>query len=262
MTRVVWGFQLLMVTVLLVGCTGKSIVPVSDLTSARSQHAARIVRAGDTLYMIAWEVGLDYRLLAKWNELQEPFTLTVGERVRLTEPGESTVGKDSNGKILVRKIEVPIVRGSGLDVDSEGLDFASIAETSEGSAVQLIKRSRWSWPADGIIISEFTGKKGNNGIDIAGQAGNPVRASAAGTVVYAGSGLRGYGKLLILQHDEVFLSAYAHNRRLLVQEGYLAEQGQTIAEMGDTDAESARLHFEIRRNGKPVDPLSYLPPRD
>ena len=94
-----------------------------------------------------------------------------------------------------------------------------------------------------------------------GQDGNPIRASAAGKVVYAGSGLRGYGKLLILQHDEVFLSAYAHNRRILVEEGRLVKRGQTIAEMGDTDANSPRLHFEIRRNGKPVDPLGYLPDR-
>jgi len=249
-----------MLNVFIVGCASQSIVPVTDLTSPKSHYAARIVRPGDTLYMIAWEAGLDYRLLAEWNELREPFTITVGQRIRLTTPrGWSG---NSNGKVAVMKFESKKPTGSRLEADSDNLNSAARSQNSRENAGQKSEASRWAWPADGNIISKFTGKNGNNGIDIAGQAGNPVRASATGKVVYAGSGLRGYGKLLILQHDEVFLSAYAHNRRILVQEGYLAERGQTIAEMGDTDAESAKLHFEIRRNGKPVDPLSYLPARD
>jgi lipoprotein NlpD len=118
---------------------------------------------------------------------------------------------------------------------------------------------RWLWPANGPIIQHFTGKNGNNGVDISGRKGTLIRAAANGVVVYAGSGLRGYGQLLIIQHNEVFLSAYAHNQALLVGEGATVRRGQTVAEMGDTDAESPRLHFEIRRDGKPVNPLDYLP---
>ena len=251
-----------MLNVFIVGCTGQAIVPVSDLTSPKSHYAARVVRTGDTLYMIAWETGLDHRLLAEWNELREPFTITVGQRIRLTAPRESSGGDSNNGKVIVRTVASQKPTGSELEADSDEANFVTPRRKIGEDVGQRAETSKWSWPADGNIISEFTGKEGNNGIDIAGRLGDPVRASAAGKVVYAGSGLRGYGKLLILQHDEVFLSAYAHNRRILVDEGYLAGQGQTIAEMGDTDAESARLHFEIRRNGKPVDPLSYLPTRN
>jgi lipoprotein NlpD len=121
--------------------------------------------------------------------------------------------------------------------------------------------SGWLWPVNGSIIQHFTGKNGNNGLDISGRKGTRVRAAADGVVVYAGSGLRGYGQLLIIQHNDVFLSAYAHNQALLVSEGATVKSGQTVAEMGDTDAESPRLHFEIRRDGKPVNPLHYLPDR-
>ena len=124
---------------------------------------------------------------------------------------------------------------------------------------QKYRISDWSWPANGPIIQHFTGDNGNNGVKISGRKGSYVRAAAAGEVVYAGSGLRGYGQLLIIQHNDVFLSAYAHNQALLVDEGSRVRAGQTVAEMGNTDAESPRLHFEIRRNGKPVNPLDYLP---
>ena len=121
--------------------------------------------------------------------------------------------------------------------------------------------SHWVWPTSGPIIQHFTGNSGNNGVDISGRKGILIRAAADGLVVYAGSGLRGYGQLLIIQHNDVFLSAYAHNQALLVSEGTTVRSGQTVAEMGDTDAESTRLHFEIRRDGKPVNPLDYLPDR-
>jgi lipoprotein NlpD len=118
----------------------------------------------------------------------------------------------------------------------------------------------WLWPAEGKVISTFSDASGK-GIDIAGKAGDPVVASAAGKVVYAGSGLRGYGKLVIIKHDDAFLTAYAHNRQLLVNEGQSVARGQKIAELGNTDADRPKLHFEIRRQGKPVDPLKYLPNR-
>jgi lipoprotein NlpD len=128
--------------------------------------------------------------------------------------------------------------------------------TTAGNADQL----DWSWPAKGRIVTSFSETANLKGIDIAGTAGEPVRASAAGRVVYAGNGLRGYGKLIIIKHNNTYLSAYAHNRDLLVKEGQQVTRGQKIAEMGSTDADQVKLHFEIRRHGKPMDPTKFLPP--
>ena len=118
----------------------------------------------------------------------------------------------------------------------------------------------WAWPASGKVISGFSETANLKGIDIAGKSGQPVFASGPGKVVYAGSGLRGYGKLIIIKHNNTFLSAYAHNREILVKEGQQVAKGQKIAEMGDSDADQVKLHFEIRRFGKPVDPAKFLPP--
>ena len=118
----------------------------------------------------------------------------------------------------------------------------------------------WAWPAKGKVVAQFSEATSLKGIDIAGSAGQPVTASAGGKVVYAGSGLRGYGKLIIIKHNDAYLSAYAHNRDILVKEGQQVSKGQKIAEMGNTDTDQVKLHFEIRRQGKPVDPLRYLPP--
>ena len=122
--------------------------------------------------------------------------------------------------------------------------------------------SGWAWPANGVLISRFSSNGSlNKGIDIAGELGQPVLAASDGTVVYAGSGLRGYGELVIIKHSDTYVSAYGHNRRLLVQEGQKVKAGQKIAEMGSTGTDRVKLHFEVRRQGKPVDPLQYLPKR-
>jgi lipoprotein NlpD len=218
-----------------------------------------MIHPGDTLYMIAWEAGLDYRQLANWNDLVAPYRLTPGSRIRLNAPGGSKLGRDGE------------TRTQATAFSNEGSNTTAVAievvpETSrskiKGTTVESKNRiSDWLWPANGPIIQHFTGKNGNNGLDISGRKGARIRAAADGVVVYAGSGLRGYGQLLIIQHNDVFLTAYAHNQTLLVSEGVTVKSGQTVAEMGDTDAESPRLHFEIRRDGKPVNPLDYLPDR-
>ena len=237
----------------LAGCAGEPVVPVSDLTSPRGRYAARVVRPGDTLYMIAWEAGLDYRQLADWNGLVAPYRMALGRRIRLSAPGGTKPGGDGKTRTRVTALS------------SEESTAAEVVSGTSGSGVKSTtldpkyRVSRWLWPAYGPIIQHFTGKNGNNGVDISGRKGTLIRAAADGVVVYAGSGLRGYGQLLIIQHNEVFLSAYAHNQALLVGEGATVRRGQTVAEMGDTDAESPRLHFEIRRDGKPVNPLDYLP---
>ena len=241
------------VIVVLVGCAGEPVVPVSDLTSPRGRYAARVVRPGDTLYMIAWEVGLDYRQLADWNGLVAPYRMTLGRRIRLKAPSGTNPGGDRKFRTRVTALSSD---------ESTAAKVVSGTSGSEAKSNMLDPKypvSRWLWPAYGPIIQHFTGKNGNNGVDISGRKGTLIRAAADGVVVYAGSGLRGYGKLLIIQHNEVFLSAYAHNQALLVDEGATVRRGQTVAEMGDTDAESPRLHFEIRRDGKPVNPLDYLP---
>jgi lipoprotein NlpD len=140
---------------------------------------------------------------------------------------------------------------------------ATTAGTSEIRIIP-VKRSAtgWAWPAEGAVIGRYSSNSSlNKGIDIAGDLGQPVLAASDGTVVYAGSGLRGYGELLIIKHSDTYVSAYGHNRRLLVREGQKVKAGQVIAEMGSTGTDRVKLHFEIRRNGKPVNPLSYLPAR-
>ncbi len=247
------------VVVFLAGCVGEPVIPVSDLTLPRGQHAMRIVRPGDTLYMIAWEAGLDYRQLANWNDLVAPYRLTRGTRIRLSAPGGSMSGGDSE-----TRTQATALSSEGAKITELAIEVASGTSGSgiKVNTVDLKNRvSDWLWPANGAIIQQFTGKNGNNGLDISGHKGGQVRAAADGVVVYAGSGLRGYGQLLIIQHNDVFLSAYAHNQALLVSEGATVRGGQTVAEIGDTDAESPRLHFEIRRDGKPVNPLDYLPDR-
>jgi lipoprotein NlpD len=209
--------------------------------------------------MIAWEVGLDYRQLADWNGLAAPYRLTQGTRIRLNAPGGTQSGRGGDTQTQTTALST-----DGLKATEVAIKVVSGTSESgiKGNAVDRKHRvSDWLWPADGSIIQYFTGKNGNNGLDISGRKGARIRAAADGEVVYAGSGLRGYGQLLIIQHNDVFLSAYAHNQILLVSEGATVSGGQTVAEMGDTDAESPRLHFEIRRDGKPVNPLDYLPDR-
>ena len=243
--------------VVLAGCAGEPVIPVSDLTSPRGRYAVRMVRPGDTLYMIAWEAGLDYRQLAEWNGLAAPYRIMRGMRIRLSAPGRSEPG--GGGKTRTRVMALSSEAPKATIVVAEEVTSTSGSEVESSTLNSKYRVSRWLWPTNGPVIQHFTGNNGNNGVDISGRKGTLIRAAADGVVVYAGSGLRGYGQLLIIQHNNVFLSAYAHNQALLVGEGVTVRSGQTVAEMGDTDAESPRLHFEIRRDGKPVNPLDYLP---
>jgi lipoprotein NlpD len=243
------------------GCTGSPVVPVSDLTNARTKHAARIVRAGDSLYTIAWTAGLDYRDVARWNKLQTPYALQVGQKIYLggevpgTEISTSQVVSGLQAKRPVSANNPPAVVRATSSESSAGQTAPPASGKTPDSA------EGWVWPAGGDLITRFNDAAGENGIDIAGVDGSPIRAAANGKVVYAGTGLRGYGLLLIIKHDETFLSAYAHNRAVTVNEGDEIYSGQVIAEMGQSGASSVRLHFEIRRNGQPIDPLTILPSR-
>lgn len=198
------------------------------------------IQPGDTLYKIAFQHGFDYRDLARWNALEDPAFIRSGELLRL-----------SPAKSIVRRAPTPIKPRQSTDKAEPG---ASLVLDTRPDGVPAV----WAWPSHGPLLSGF-GDMQNKGVDIGGQRGQPVQAAASGRVVYAGSNLRGYGKLIIIRHGEALLSAYAHNERLLVTEGQQVIRGQPIAQMGDSDADLVKLHFEIREYGKPVNPFNYLP---
>ena len=192
------------------------------------------VQPGDTLYKIAFEHGQDYRDLAQWNHLPDPGRIQADQVLRVTPP---------------RPAVAPVARASAPVLSAP----PAVQDEPPESPPDF-----WIWPSRGALLARF-GEGLNKGVDIAGQRGHLVQAAASGRVVYAGAGLRGYGKLIIIRHGKTLLSAYAHNARLLVAEGHSVARGQTIAEMGDSDTDRVKLHFEIREFGKPVDPLDYLP---
>lgn len=236
---------------ILVGCTPPAIVPVREQsTQANNVAVIHIVKSGDTLYSIAWANRVDYRTLAGWNRIRKPYNIKPGQQIRLRPPPIQS--KPSS----TPKASTPSVSKSSQPRKAPSPPPARKTKTSRETGKKV---DRWIWPAHGKVIRRFSPKKGNSGIDIAGKSGTPIRAAAAGQVVYAGSGLRGYGNLVIIKHNQVYLSAYAHHRRLLVKEGNYVKQGQKIGEMGKSGSNRVKLHFEIRRGGNPFDPLRYLP---
>ena len=271
------------------GCgAGKVAAPVqspveSVLPGPERDH---VVGRGDTLYSIAWRYGIDYRTLARANSIGDPYTIFPGQRLLVpgpddvvdpepddvVDPGPDDIVDPEPAAAAAPEAvgaQETSVRGTGTD---EGPAVAplpplpSVTETetaptpaaSPPPAARTVAGVRWMRPAGGKTISTF-GRGGNNGIDIGGTFEQPIRAAAPGRVVYAGSGLIGYGKLVIVKHDSRLLSAYAHNERLHVGEGDDVKGGQHIADMGRSARGRVMLHFEIRRDGKPVDPLRYLP---
>lgn len=205
------------------------------------------VQPGETLYSISWRYGLDYREVAGWNHIQSPYTIYNGQLLRVTPPaGSRREGETASAAPLSHG--APVIQGSAAPL---------IRPPPTASAATPI---RWQWPVQGRLIQTFseTGLA-RKGIDIGGKSGQPIRAAAAGSVVYAGSGLLNYGKLIILKHDDNYLSAYAYNRALLVKEGDTVAAGQHIADMGNKGGSDAMLHFEIRYDGRPINPLKFLP---
>jgi lipoprotein NlpD len=255
-----------------------------------------VVKPGDTLNGIARQAGVAVRDLIIWNGLTSPNQISVGQELRVAPPEGTQVRPVAPADgVEVHPVAPPAApapapapaptppgvplkdapRGGKVPYSDQAWSQAQAVDGGvpakpEAAPAEPAPEPRppaaaapvgdWLWPVDGKVISTFADGNGK-GIDIAGKAGDPVVATAAGKVVYAGSGLRGYGKLVIIKHDDSFLSAYAHNRQLLVNEGQSVSKGQKIAELGNTDADRPKLHFEIRRQGKPVDPLKYLPNR-
>ncbi|MDQ1314789.1 MAG: lipoprotein NlpD [Pseudomonadota bacterium] len=267
-----------------------AVKPVTPLIEP-SANGLHTVQRGDTLYAIAFANSLDYREIASWNRLESPDRILVGQVLRLSPPP---------GAVEIQPLEKPPEPSPRPLVDPPVLSApqavllaysdAGWAQVSGASALAAVAPAakpepvvprpaitptapaatsgatsatavdRWLWPAEGELIGRF-GAAGGKGIDLVGARNAPVKAVAPGKVVYSGTGLRGYGHLLIVKHAGEFLSAYAHNDSVLVKEGDAVKAGQRIASMGDSGADRVKLHFEIRRYGKPLDPLDYLPER-
>ncbi|MFT7529378.1 MAG: lipoprotein NlpD [Gammaproteobacteria bacterium] len=256
---IAWAFSVALI-MSVAGCSNRPPTPVSDLSTTRQKvNIIRIVSPGDTLYGIAWGAGLDYRQLAQWNGLSAPYLLRSGQKLYLADTGrrkpavirKSTATKSSTTAALTTVIVKPTPIVS--EVSSKKLGSKKTDKTV------TIFNGQWVWPVKGKLARKFSLANGAQGLDIRVASGTPVKASSSGKVVYAGTGLRGYGQLLIVKHSEVFLSAYGHNRKILVEEGDLIRKGQVIAETGSSPNLGDVLHFEIRKNGKPVDPARLLP---
>ena len=218
------------------------VLSLAACASTLPDYEARVhvVQSGETLYTIAWRHGVDYRSLAAWNNLRNPDRIFAGQRLRLTSPAAANARPASSAESAPRP--APPSRASPRPAEPP-----------------VLPPPQWQWPTRGAIVSAYGNDSAiRSGIGIGGRAGQPVNAAAAGRVVYAGSGLIGYGQLVIIKHNDTYLSAYGHNSRLLVVQGQDVRRGEKIAEMGLGPQRQPRLHFEIRRNGVPVDPLRFL----
>ncbi len=244
------------------------------------------VQKGDTLYSIAFLNGVDYRDVADWNKLENPAAIKIGQQLELHIPvAGGARPKDEPKPVMASQTpDAPVKNFPRVGklaysaqalAQAEKLQNSAAGEVVPPPAVAVAAAPKvtvmpvrpveeeapleWGMPTSGKLVAGFSETDNRKGVDIVGQRGQSVVASASGKVVYSGSGLRGYGKLIIIKHNKTFLSAYAHNDQILVKEGQSVAKGQKIAEMGNTDADRVKLHFEIRKLGKPVDPAKYLP---
>lgn len=245
---------------------------VENVTNAQNIY---VVRPGDTLYSIAWAHELDYRALARWNRLRPPYLLRNGQQLRLSppSPGPHTTRKSDTQEVMAKNAVRSNQRSTGDTSHAKKQPLPKHQHRSETKKPGILashgkkikKKSKksvtnWRWPVKGTIIGRFSPRRGGNkGIDILTPGPSPVVAVADGRVVYSGSGLRGYGKLIIIKHDENWLTAYAYNARLRVKDKEFVKVGQIIADTGYEGLYANQLHFEVRYQGKPVDPLKYLP---
>jgi len=228
------------------------------------------VKPGDTLIRIGLDSGQNWRDLVKWNNLENPNVIEVGQVLRVVAPGTDP-NVAATRPVTAPKVETrPLAAGAPAGAASASATPV-VAPATAASTPTIVSSSppvareadddiRWGWPANGNVVAPFEEGR-QKGLVIGGKAGDPVLAAADGRVVYAGSGLRGYGNLVILKHNATYLTAYAHNQTLLVKEDQNVKRGQKIAEMGSTDADSVQLHFEIRKQGRPIDPAKLLPSR-
>ncbi|MCK9531161.1 MAG: peptidoglycan DD-metalloendopeptidase family protein [Gammaproteobacteria bacterium] len=232
------------------------------------------VKPGETLYSIAWRFGHDYREVAAWNRIGPPYRIHPGQELLIMTPDRYTLRErgpippaaaSSPGPIAAAPASAPSPAKAAAASAPSGATPARPPIPAAPTKAPVSRSPapsgpiKWIWPTTGKTVAGFAAGQRRKGIDVSGQLGQPVRAAADGDVVYSGNGLIGYGNLVIVKHDDVYLSAYGHNRRLLVKEGDKVKQGATLGEMGEGPKGLPVLHFEIRKNGKPMDPLLYLP---
>lgn len=260
-----WGVAALMAALVLSGCASKGRpAPVEDHSASATNSGAKLlpgsenagkpgyytVKPGDTLIRIGMDNGQSWRDIVRWNRLDNPNLIETGQVLRVQPPVQDTA--------VVARPVAPLTSAPAPATPASAPIANAPAKVPAPAAAEAVEEAlSFQWPARGNLIAGFDEAK-NKGLDIAGKAGDPVLAAADGRVVYAGSGLRGYGNLIILKHNNTYLTAYAHNQSLLVKEDQVIKRGQKIAEMGNSDADQVKLHFEIRRQGKPVDPAKYL----
>lgn len=234
------------------GACAVNAPPVINKSPSRKIPEAYEVKAGDSIYEIAWAYGLDFVDIVKWNNLKPPYAIKPGQVIKLR---KQTATASSNSTAPAK----PLVVAKTLPAKQSPSPVAAVVDTASAPAVTFSKTpGKWRWPAQGKLVNKYSPSEGRKGIQIFGDEGSPIHATAAGEVVYAGEGLLGYGKLIIVKHSSRFLSAYAHNRDILVKEGQTIKSGEQIAHMGSSGTQNTMLHFEIREDGKPVDPLKYL----
>lgn len=226
------------------------------------------VKKGETLYSIAWRANLDVRQIAKINKISAPYNIFPGQLLKLTQnvakasTSKAYVKKStkSSGKTTTKVVKKPVapIKKQAYGKDASEQKLSKTSTLPKASYSQKIRE--WQWPVAGKVVAKFsTAPQGNKGIDVAGRRGDAIKAAAAGKVVYAGNALRGYGNLIIVKHNDDYLSAYAHNDQIKVKEQQIVKAGDVIANMGDTESERVMLHFEVRFRGKSVNPLKYLP---
>lgn len=259
-----------------VGTAAPDVKPLPGAENA-GKPGYYTVKPGDTLIRIGLENGQSWKDLARWNNLENANLIEVGQVLRVAPPGAATAASAvaSDTGVVTRPVtSSPLAAASAASAPKPAASTASAPATATAAVTPAPSTTTlpapaapggaddisFIWPSSGSLLAGFDEVR-NKGFDIGGKAGDPVLAAADGRVVYAGAGLRGYGNLVILKHNNTYLTAYAHNQTLLVKEDQNVRRGQKIAEMGSTDADRVKLHFEIRRQGKPVDPARYLPTR-
>lgn len=295
-SRSLWFGAVGTVVLVLAGCGSKPITraPVEDRSKQAPQQSVSTdprtqavkqppgfenagkagyytVKPGDTLIKIGLESGQSHKDISRWNALENPNRIEVGQVLRIVPPLAGEVASTKPVAVATSTTTALPPASSSAPAGTAASAPAKVASAPASAAVAPASTPagavstgddtvNWMWPGNGAVIAGFDEVK-NKGLDIGGAAGDPVLAAAEGKVVYAGAGLRGYGNLIILKHNNTYLTAYAHNQSLLVKEDQTVKRGQKIAEMGNSDADRVKLHFEVRRQGKPVDPIKYLPSR-
>ncbi len=284
-------FAGIFLTILLTGCT-TTYAPVEHRNKAsysvKKKHIGKtpafyVVKKGDTLYSIAWMYGLDYKSLAYKNRIKSPYLIHKGNRIQLAAHNSKRATKKVSNKTKVSgsngryksssRTKTRATTGTtARSTKSKATNYNKTRNSAKTKSTTIAvknanktatytgnKRLNWKWPVKGKIIQRYLPGSGKKGIDISASKGTLIRSAEAGKVVYSGQGLLGYGQLIIIKHNDTYLSAYAHNQSLLVNEGQLVKKGQNIARLGRSGTDRYKLHFEIRKNGKPVNPMNYLP---